>query len=283
MTIIYGPAKESTWKFFDKKPTKLAEINGLWEAVINLSNYVFADSATSEKGAMFYETNRKILRDRKPIFFSKAIGTLNFSEHDTDTAIHTIFSKREDLGIFESMCNPPGGDWSGVSILDFRTRDEYRWTSLPRVSSIQGKRPDHVLQIQRGKGFIFLSIESKNNGSDLESNIGEKLNSYLHELFSSPPTAYRLSGKDWQRYDKISNPIKTIVSLSGGAFCYKNSAELSAEMLNGGLDFIFAFEFKPSNESTILHTKFNRKSSFLLDILTELCKQFGRGVKIQVH
>ena len=283
LTIVYGPAKESTWKLFEKTPSKLVEINGLWEAVINLSNYVFVDSATSKNGAMFYETNRKILRNRKPIFFNKVEGILNFSEHDTDTAIHSIFSKREDLGIFESMCNPPGGDWSGVSILDFDTKDEYRWTSLPRVSSVEGKRPDHILQILRNKEIIFLSIESKNNGSDLENNIGKKLNSYLYELFENPPTAFKVAGKDWQRYNKSINPIKKIVSLSGGAFCYKNSLEISTEMSNGGLDFIFAFEFKPSNESTILHTKFNRKGSFLLDILTELCKQFGRGVKIQVH
>ena len=283
LTIVYGPAKESTWKLFEKNPVKLAEINGLWEAVINLSNYVFTDSATSEKGAMFYATNRKIIRQRKIISFEKAKGISEFSEHDTDTAIHSLFSKREDLGIFESMCNPPGGDWSGVSVFDFQKKDEYRWTSLPRVSSVQGKRPDHVLQILKNGETIFLSIESKNNGSDLESEIGERLNTYLRELFASPPTAYKLANNDWKLYSEKNSPIKKIKTISGGAFCYKNVEEINTEMLNGKLDFIFAFEFNFSDEPTILHTKFNRQSSFLLDILTELCKQFRGGVKIQVH
>ena len=283
LTIVYGPAKESTWRIFQKNPLKLAEINGLWEAVINLSNYVFTDSATSENGAMFYATNRKTIRQRKSIFFDKANSQIEFSEHDTDTAIHSLFSRREDLGIFESMCNPPGGDWSGVSVLDFKTKEEYRWTSLPRVSLVQGKRPDHVLQILREKELVFLSIESKNYGSDLENDIGKRLNTYLKELFSSPPTAYKLVGKKWQLYLNKITPIKRFTTLSGGAFTYKNDQEISEEMENGCLDFVFAFDFKHHSQPTILHAKFNGQSSFLLKTLTELCKQFKGGVEIQVH
>ena len=50
------------------------------------------------------------------------------------------------------MCNPPGGDWSGVTLLDFGSGAEYRWTSLPRVSGKDGKRPDHVIEFARAAG-----------------------------------------------------------------------------------------------------------------------------------
>jgi len=141
LSIVFGPAKSKTWETFAENPQQLAIDNGLWQAVMGLSNFVFADSATSDYGALFH------------------------SEQDTDTAIHTLFSKQTSIGIFEGMCNPPGGDWSGVSVLDFNTLEEYRWTSLPRVSAVGGKRPDHIIQVSdTSKEPIFLSIESIKRG-----------------------------------------------------------------------------------------------------------------------
>lgn len=84
-----------------------------------------------------------------------------FSEQDVDTTIHLLFAHQENLKVFEVTCNPPGGDWSGLSILDFETGEEFRWTSLPRVSSAGGKRPDHVIEFLLDNGhWGLLAIES---------------------------------------------------------------------------------------------------------------------------
>ena len=283
LTVVFGPAKTTTWKQFQKNPEKLAEINGLWESVLNLSNFVFIDSATSENGEMFYTVQRKLDRQCKPVVFDKAKPTNSFSEQDVDTAIHTIFSKQENLDIYESMCNPPGGDWSGVSILDFNKLDEYRWTSLPRVSAVQGKRPDHIIQLLYQNELAFLSIESKDNASDLDINIGKRLNTYLKELFASPPTAYRLKGKDWQLYTQKKTPLIKFKTFSGAAFCYKNADEITPKMQAGSLDFVFAFEFKPVNQTSIFHIKTTGQCKFLIGLLTKLTEQFGSGIKIQIH
>ena len=42
---------------------------------------------------------------------------LKIGENDVDTILHTIFTqlKSSEIKIFEGMCNPPGGDWSGIS------------------------------------------------------------------------------------------------------------------------------------------------------------------------
>jgi hypothetical protein len=283
LTIVFGPAKIATWEQFEKNPGKLAEINGLWEAVLNLSNFVFTDSATSEKGEMFYAVQRKLDRQCKAVIFDKAHPANSFSEQDVDTAIHTIFSKQENFGIYESMCNPPGGDWSGVSILDFNKLDEYRWTSLPRVSAVQGKRPDHIIQLLHQNELTFLSIESKDNASDLDTNIGERLNNSLKELFANPPMACKLKGKDWRLYMQKKTHVSKFRTFPGGAFCYKTDNEIISELRAGNLDFVFAFEFQPVNQTSILHIKTTEQCKFLIDLLAKLTQQFGSGIKIQIH
>ena len=90
------------------------------------------------------------------------------------------------------MCNPPGGDWSGLSVL--YDNHEVRWLSLPRVSEeVNGKRPDHVLELfgvfDRP---VLLSIESKERSYDLEANVGEGLVNYIHNLMNYVPNVERL-------------------------------------------------------------------------------------------
>lgn len=283
LSVVFGPAKPTTWKTFQQDPEKLALDNGLWQAVIGLSNFVFADSPTSEFGELFYEITRQLKRNTEPIIFESASATNQYSEQDTDTAVHSLFSKQESLGIFESMCNPPSGDWSGVSVLDFKTLEEYRWTSLPRVSTVEGKRPDHVIQIVTAKELIFLVIESKDNGKDLEKEIGIRLTTYLNELLKVAPTAHKVKGKDWKLYEDDKTPITNFKSFSGAAFCFKNYDEIDKKMQKGNLDFVMAFEFKPQNQQSILHLKTTMQCQFLVTLLTEINKQFVSGLKIEIN
>jgi len=283
LTIVFGPAGKQTWKTFKDNTPKLATDNGLWQAVLNLSNYVLADSATSEYGVLASIVNRNLERKNVKVVFNAAKPSGNYGEHDVDTAIHTLFSRQTKSNIFESMCNPPGGDWSGISYLDFSDKTEYRWTSLPRVSAIKAKRPDHIIQINTKKENIFLVIESKNKAKDLDENIGKRLTEYIKVLFKIPPTAYKPSKQDWQSYKGKKSPLANFSAYSGGAFVYKSLEEMKIEMQEGKLDFILAFEFKNDGTETIGHLLLSDKSQFLNRIFSDIVSQFNSSFKIKIY
>jgi hypothetical protein len=272
LTIVYGPAKENTWKLFKENPNKLPQINGLWEAVFNLSNFILADSDTSDLGALVHITAQKPKKTHYKVTFPLATVGNVFSEHDVDTAIHRLFSKQEHLNIFEGMCNPPGGDWSGVSVFNFDTKDEFRWTSLPRVSAIGGKRPDHVIQILHAKKTYFLVIESKGKAIDLENNIGHNLSQYLKDLFKAAPTAYKIKDTEWKLYDLENNPINHFTVISVAAFLYKDQEEMIKAMEIGRLDAVFAFEL--SKTQSKVHLKISDQFQFLDALLKKIMSSF---------
>ncbi|MBW6533413.1 MAG: hypothetical protein K0B11_00250 [Mariniphaga sp.] len=283
LTIVFGPAGKQTWKTFKDNPAKLVLGNGLWQAVLNLSNYVLADSATSEQGILTNIVNRDLKRKNVKVIFNSATPSDVFGEHDVDTAIHTLFSRQLSSYIFESMCNPPGGDWSGISYFDFSDKTEYRWTSLPRVSAIKAKRPDHIIQINTKKENIFLVIESKNNARDLDNNIGKRLTEYVKALLKIAPTAYKPNKQDWQSFTGKKSPLSNFSSYSGGAFVFKNLDEMKSEMQDGSLDFIFAIEFKNDGTETIGHLLLSEKCQFLNRIFTDIISQFNRSFKIKIY
>jgi hypothetical protein len=283
LSIVYGPAKPSTWKKFADEYTSLAEENGLWQAVINLSNYILADSATSKNGAMGKIIVRNLHRNHGKILIDAATVHVTFGEHDVDTAIHSLFTKNSPDTIFESMCNPPGGDWSGISYFDMNKKTEYRWTSLPRVSEAKAKRPDHVIQIYMNSEIIFLSIESKNNASNLEDKIGDRLKSYISILFKNQPTAFRKNNENWSLFENTKLTLGKFRVFSGGAFCYKNEEEIKQTMKTKGLDFILSFQFESSPNPAILHIYCGKQCGFLVDIISRRCNEFGRGIKVKVY
>ena len=93
---------------------------------------------------------------------------------------------------FEGMCNPPGGDWSGFSVLSPDNKEK-RWLSLPRESKvIIGKRPDHIFQLSKILPRpILLIVESKEHSRDLEENVGINLINYVKKLMSFVPNVER--------------------------------------------------------------------------------------------
>jgi len=283
LTIVFGPAVKQTWKTLKDNPAKLATENGLWQAVLNLSNYVLSDSSTSDSGILTNIVTRNLERKNVKVEFAAAKPNGSFGEHDVDTAIHTMFSRQAAMNIFESMCNPPGGDWSGISFLDYSDKTEYRWTSLPRVSATKAKRPDHIIQIHTETQEIFLVIESKNHAKDLDENIGKRLAEYVKVLFKIPPTAFKENKTDWKLFNGKNTPLTNFVSLSGGAFVYKSLGEMKASMKEGKLDFIFAFEFKSDGTPSIGHILLSDESKFLSKILANIASQFSSGLKIEIH
>lgn len=277
LAIVYGPAKDSTWKAFKKSTTQIATNNGLWQSILKICDYVLIDSVTCEE-KIFFKTNTKRLENSESVKFAHQKPIIEYSEHDTDTAIHQIFTHKERMGVFECLCNPPGGDWSGISYFSNGT-NEHRWTSLPRVSLIGGKRPDHIIQIMSEQENIFLSIESKRIGKDLEKSIGTKLKNYIEDLFKSQPTAQKTGKTNWQFFDNEPLQIKNFSILSIGAFIFQNEAELYTHLERGELDAIFAFEF---GHETILHILTNAYSKIILDVLEQISLNM-KGFKIQVY
>lgn len=218
MAILYGPGSSYTWNSLLNNPTSLCENNGLFQAIFACCNYLFVDSATCNK-CLFVHTNAYISKNSEKISFQYIKKpTVQFSEHDTDCAIHQILSHHSELGINECFCNPPGGDWSGISYFEGNT--EYKWTSLPRVSALR-KRPDHIFQINKDGKLLFVTIESKGIGNNLENNIGNRLKDYITDLFKSVPTAFKpVQDREWRFFDGEFGK-KEFGLISIGAFLYK--------------------------------------------------------------
>ena len=139
---------------------------------------------------------------------------------------------------FEGMCNPPGGDWSGLSI--YLNDREYRWLSLPRVSN-NSKRPDHVSEmfIIDSKPLLFV-IESKELGNTLEENIGFKLKAYISWLIDFTPSVCRNSDNEWYDADEIIS-IENFEMVSVGAYIDDLRYDNENILTKSKCDLLFVF------------------------------------------
>ncbi len=204
MTYIYGPIIESNFNILIANPGRLAASNGFWRAILALSDFVALDvpvlSGHSYDAEVLLDTSALKHNYIKQLPNEDSLTQNDFSsipqsfhEDDVDTGIHFLFSHLLHKVCFEGMCNPPGGDWSGLSVL--YGNYEVRWLSLPRVSEkINGKRPDHILELFGVFGRpVLLSIESKERSFDLEKNVGEGLINYIRNLMSYIPNVERLT------------------------------------------------------------------------------------------
>ena len=251
MTYIYGPLIEKNLILLDSNPKKLAEKNGLWCSILALTNYLLLDvpvlaTPNNYSAERLYDfTALKQLYNNigfgksleaKPVFSSVPV---RFGEDDVDTGIHYFFSHLLGKYCFEGMCNPPGGDWSGFSVID---KDiENRWLSLPRVSDfVDGKRPDHILQFFGVFDKpLLLSVESKECSADLETDVGTKLVTYIKKLMSYRPSAKRqrrpLSAWEWGDRKVCFDDFETI---SAAAYL-KKYAEPSAVVFRKNCEILF--------------------------------------------
>ena len=131
ISIVYGPAKEKTWKLLEKGIDVLASNNGLWQSIYKICDGVLIDSVTKAKPEYIKIKQLPIIAQSELKISYNSEYNVTHSEHDIDTAIHQILTRS---GLAECLCNPPGGDWSGINF--YRNGNIYRWTSLPLVSEI---------------------------------------------------------------------------------------------------------------------------------------------------
>lgn len=273
LTLVYGPARPFSYSILSS--LNGYESNGMWASVIKLSDFVLFDSVHYPKPIFHVLSRNKSINKTNVVwdYVDASLGDM-YGEHDIDTTIHQIFGGNAIARIKECFCNPPGGDWSGISYFTSEG-NEYRWTSLPRVSSIGGKRPDHIIQVKKEYKDLFLSIESKGLGSRLEDRIGINLKNYIDSVYSCIPTAIRAKNCDWiNNLNPVNIPPYSIISI--GAFLYNGVDEMYSLLHGKELDAIIAVEFKKN--STILHVTTNSQGNELVDILKEIQSSLGNFV-----
>jgi hypothetical protein len=284
LTVIYGPAPRASWRAFDSDLASLASVNGLWEAVIGLSNAILADSSTATGLADI----GKVIVPRPPgqlahVPMPARDVPAHFGEQDVDSVVHSVLTAIHDPNVFEALCNPPGGDWSGLSFQTGHSSNILRWTSLKRVTGPDQKRPDHVI-VFHGSPRCILALESKNHGSDLERDIGPRLAGFVKELFQSPPNIHRqaIGPKKWSRYEgdiiTIDSPI-----LTGTATVYESQQRLREALAHSKVDVAIGIEFLPDKDKVVLHAVARSVASDLVSTIRTLAERFGGHIEVQIH
>lgn len=283
LTLVYGPGKEQMWNQFNQDMWGLADKNGLWEAIVNLSNAILIDSRTCKLPSLGYVVQPSKAKDKdvQPLS-NKDTVPQKFGEHDIDSVIHTLFSAMGEMRVFEGLCNPPGGNWSGVSLVNREESVEYRWSSLPRVSGANAKRPDHIFQINTGEKLeTLLIIESKEQGSRVENKIGQRLIRYVSDLISIAPNINRQEGKTWvARTGKYLKQKFDFVSCA--AFELKNAEELDSVHTRAKVDVTIGVEFTNSGK-VIVHLTAKQKFAWLEAIFENAKVIFGEQIEVIWH
>lgn len=244
LSYIYGPLIERNYRLLLSDPLRLAEMSGFWRAFLSLSDFLLLDAPllnTAEIVNTFIDNRnvkkRYITQGQTGPFVMPAISNVpnGYYEDDVDTVLHYLFSYLLD-NTFEGMCNPPGGDWSGLSV---RLNDcEYRWLSLPRVSNTN-KRPDHIAElfIPDGKPILFV-VESKECGNDLEQDISVKLKGYIYWLMSFYPSVKKANGDEWcDAVDSVDVDNFNIISV--GAYIDDTRYDNQKILQNSKCDLLF--------------------------------------------
>lgn len=259
MTILYGPILYKNYNLFMNDREKLAKNNGLWKSILALSDYVLLDAPIlggnqlTDVEELVFTTGLKQhymrLSDQSKQIVSKAFSSApkEYHEDDVDTGIHYLFTEVLKTVCFEGMCNPPGGDWSGFSVVD--DGGEKRWLSLPRVSEdIDGKRPDHIIEVfGLNDTPILLSIESKEKSVDLETNVGERLVTYIDHLMQYVPNVERRNSDTavWERSENRVNR-NSFTMISAAAYLKNTAQDNTVVRSNSNCDMLFVMSPKPA-------------------------------------
>lgn len=248
MAIVFGQAHADMQEIFASSPIELAGRNGLWKSILYYSSLTIADSAnwslSNAQISKFRLTNEATaqLNENGISFPTPSKEPIKFKENDIDTAIHMTFASHTN--IFESLCNPPGGDWSGISFLD-KNGIEHRWMSLPRVSK-DSKRPDHIFQISNNSKTIILIIESKEKLTGLlrdKANLGKALIDYVKALIGFRSSAIKTDGS-WEKNTSTTFDLKIDKYITAAAFFFNNENDIEKAKNELKVDFIIAFNLK---------------------------------------
>lgn len=252
IAVVYGPAPKAAVDLLKTNQVELGRRNGLWESIIKTTDGIIVDCKHDNvDSSTFVLTTRKNQAQLQSIHtYTDTLKIQSFGEQDVDTSLHIIFTKLFPVRVFEGLCNPPGGDWSGISLKPDSGSEEYRWLTLPRVTATDQKRPDHIFQTFDEKNFIVI-IESKESVRQIEDSIGPRLIKYVKELTNSVPDIQRSSSdKQWVHSRKKFDADKyEFVSIASGIL--SNSTTLPEVAARGCVDLVIGFRFNNSNDIEI--------------------------------
>ena len=246
LTFVYGPVPKVHWIDLTENPEKLATKNGLWEAILNMSDGLLVDTSTKPKDAPRCFLKKNWIFDFVDGFAPLQVEAkvLKLGEQDVDTALHLLFDLSGIDSVYVGMCNPPGGDWSGINFQWTIGDPEYRWLTLPRVTVSDEKRPDHVIGFLEADGTaVCLCVESKEHARMLDVDIGHRLTKYVRNLFHHPPSVFRNNKEDeWTVYAKPWK-LRSLEFVSAGTYLsivedpFKGLSNRTALDLQIGLSF----------------------------------------------
>ena len=278
VTFLWGPAKNTMLKKLVANHNDVAKSNGLIEAAIAVSDFVLVDSINHPP---FLIDSRKTKSVRKKV--PKIKNTLmapNINEHDVDSIIHFLATQPDRVGCFEGMCNPPGGDWSGIS---FQSDDhsELRWTSLPRVSISLAKRPDHVIQFRKPNLEFILAIESKLTASTMDAGVGPNLIRYVSDLTQVAPNVTRKSSKHgWESFN-VTKKFKLGVPIySAATFRIMKKSEMKDVLISSKANLVIGLEFEYQTDLVNVHLLPQKGFDFLAVAFAEIAESSNFAFKV---
>ena len=273
IAVVYGPAPKASVDLLKKNQTELGRKNGLWESIIKTVDGVIVDCKfEGVDSSSLVLTERKVEKHKAEHTFVKNLLVKKFGEQDVDTAIHYMFTKLLSGDVFEGLCNPPGGDWSGISLKDSYSGTESRWLTLPRVTAEDQKRPDHIFQLFTSTRTFIIICESKDNIKQIETGIGPRLIKYVTQLAKSIPDVERSEvDKSWIHAKKHFDLTKfEFVSVAAGIV--SNSTTLEEIATRGNADLVLGFDFKSASGVVVKTKSVNQKGAIIEQLLLELPK-----------
>lgn len=249
LSVVYGPARREHWRALIDDPIALSQQNGLWNSILSISDAVLIDSATDDVTNHGFLSSHWTASPRRSVSRNTLVEPApeTVGEHDVDTALHMVLGRLAGDEVFEGLCNPPGGDWSGLSLQTAERSAELRWLSLPRVSGRGTKRPDHVFQIfADGRRPIILAVESKGAGRSVKRGIGPALVGYVRDLLESPANIERGGpSEDWRRSERKLDSAGFSFA-SAAAFISNSPADMETVRSRANADVIIACRFYES-------------------------------------
>ena len=285
LTFVYGPVPVAHWEVLAKNPASLADSNGLWEAIFGVSDGVLIDSATKPDGVPCGYVRQVWAASPTggPVQLHVDAKVLSPGEQDVDTALHIAFESLGANVVFEGMCNPPGGDWSGISFRGGGAEPEFRWLTLPRVSADGGKRPDHVFAMfGYDDRVVCLCVESKEQARSLGEDIGPRLSRYMETLFDTAPSIRRdeEAGK-WEIHDsRWRRPDTTFASV--GAYLSMGGDPFRGLSHDTGLDTQIGVEFRDDARRCVLHLRGDTELGRSLVARLASQRDWGELVTVQI-
>jgi len=285
LSVVYGPAPVATWPMLKDNPAALPERNGLWEAIFAVSDALLVDTATDQVTSHGFLRSHWEATPTKPTKHSFLIKAcpIRFGENDVDTVLHTLFAHYAGSESFEGMCNPPGGDWSGVSLQPPDRSLELRWLSLPRVSGSDTKRPDHVFQLFNiSSRPTILSVESKEKAQAVETAIGPRLSAYIAKLIQSPASIERPSPAEPWRHSAHRLDPRNFHFASAVAFIPNTASHIRSVIEKASADLVMAFTFHSSGRSCgILLIPGSKIGAHIADYVSQLnLSETGISIRI---